>query len=136
MIRSRQILACVPLSHEHRHAYDPPGVGAPDEDAGYEVLDHAHQVAVPQQHVHLQLGLETMVHDVFTIMVHGGGEMAQILHDSETSREGSSPAHLVLPDYCLGDGQREVHLHPLHLRPTLLQTLLYLLQVKKKNCGK
>ena len=70
-----------------------------------------------------------MVHDVFTIMVDdGGGEMAQILHDSETSREGSSPAHLVLPDYCLGDGQREVHLHPLHLRPTLLQTLLYLLQ--------
>ena len=67
MIKSRQILACVPLAHEHRHAYDPPGVGAPDEDAGYEVLDHAHQVAVPQQHVHLQLELQTKVHEVFTI---------------------------------------------------------------------
>ena len=61
-------------------------------------------------------------------MVEGRWPKSQILHDSETSREGSSPAHLVLPDYCLGDGQREVHLHPLHLRPTLLQTLLYLLQ--------
>ena len=68
MIKSRQILAFVPLAHEHRHAYDPPGVGAPDEDAGYEVLDHAHQVAVPQQHVHLQLELQTMLHEVFTIM--------------------------------------------------------------------
>ena len=61
-------MACVPPSHEHRYATDPPGVRAPDEDAWYEVLDHAHQVAVPQQHVHLILELQTKVHEDFTIM--------------------------------------------------------------------